>query len=80
MEAEDTRIILAEMWCARYSCYHQSYQYLCDCSLPFSLTIIHYHYLLMDNQRSIQSAKFDLLNTSFGIDVVHTYDGIDVKA
>ena len=34
----------------------------------------------MENQRSIQSANFDLVNTYFGIDVVHTYDGIDVTA
>ena len=34
----------------------------------------------MENQRSIQSANFDLVNTYFGIDVGHTYDGIDVTA
>ena len=34
----------------------------------------------MENQRSIQSANFDLVNTYFGIDVRHTYDGIDVTA
>ena len=34
----------------------------------------------MENQRNIQSANFDLENTYFGIDVVHTYDGIDVAA
>ena len=61
-----------------YSLYHHSYQYLCDCSYQFSLTIIHNHYLLMENQRNIQSANFDLVNTYFGIDVGHTYDGIDV--
>ena len=63
-----------------YSLYHHSYQYLCDCSYQFSLNIIHSHYLLMENQRSIQSANFDLVNTYFGIDVGHTYDGIDVTA
>ena len=35
------------------------------------------HYLLMENQKNIQSANFDLVNTYFGIDVGHTYDGID---
>ena len=35
-------------------------------SSSFSLTIIHYHYLLMENQRSFQSANFDLVNTYFG--------------
>ena len=34
----------------------------------------------MENQRNIQSANFDLVNTYFGIDVGHTYDGIDVTA
>ena len=34
----------------------------------------------MENQRNIQSANFDLVNTYFGIDVGHTYDGIDVSA
>ena len=34
----------------------------------------------MQNQRSIRSANFDLVNTYFGIDVGHTYDGIDVTA
>ena len=34
----------------------------------------------MENQRNIQSAKFDLVNSFFGIDVGHTYDGIDVTA
>ena len=34
----------------------------------------------MENQRNIQSANFDLVNTYFGIDVVHTYDGIGVTA
>ena len=34
----------------------------------------------MENQRNIQSAHFDLVNTYFGIDVGHTYDGIDVTA
>ena len=34
----------------------------------------------MENRRSIQSASFDLLNTYFGIDVGHTYDGSDVTA
>ena len=34
----------------------------------------------MENQRNIQSANFDLLNTYFGIDVEHTYDGIGVTA
>ena len=34
----------------------------------------------MENQRSIQSAYFDLVKTYFGIDVGHTYDGIDVTA
>ena len=29
----------------------------------------------MDNQRRFQSADFDLVNTYFGIDVGHTYDG-----
>ena len=38
------------------------------------------HYLLMENRRNIQSANFDLVNTYFGIDVGHTYDGIDVTA
>ena len=32
----------------------------------------------MENQRNIQSANFDLVNTYFGIDVGHTYDRIDV--
>ena len=44
------------------------------------MTIIHKHYLLMENQRSIQSANFDLVNTYFSIDVGHTYDRIDVTA
>ena len=34
----------------------------------------------MENQSGIQSANFDLVNTYFGIDVEHTYDGIDVTA
>ena len=34
----------------------------------------------MENQRNIQSANFDFVNTYFGIDVGHTYDGIDVTA
>ena len=34
----------------------------------------------MENQRNIQSANFDTVNTYFGIDVGHTYDGIDVTA
>ena len=34
----------------------------------------------MENQRSIQSANFDLVNTNFGIDVGHTYDEINVTA
>ena len=34
----------------------------------------------MENQRSIQSANFDLAITCFGTDVGHTYDGIDVTA
>ena len=34
----------------------------------------------MENQRSIQSANIDLVNTYFGIDVGHTYDRIDVTA
>ena len=34
----------------------------------------------MENQRNIQSTNFDLVNTYFGIDVGHTYDGIDVTA
>ena len=34
----------------------------------------------MENQRNIQSANFDLVNTYFGIDVGHTYDGNDVTA
>ena len=34
----------------------------------------------MENQRNIQSAKFDLVNTYFGIAVGHTYDRIDVTA
>ena len=34
----------------------------------------------MENQRSIQSANFDLVNTYFSIDVGHTYDRIDVTA
>ena len=34
----------------------------------------------MENQRNIQSANFDLVNTYFRIDVGHTYDGIDVTA
>ena len=63
-----------------YSLYHHSYQYLCDCSYQFSLTIIHNHYLLMENQRNIQSANFDLVSTYFGIDVGHTYDWIDLTA
>ena len=63
-----------------YSLYHHSYQYLCDCSYQFSLTIIHNHYLQMENQRSILCANFDLVNTYFSIDVGHTYDGIDVTA
>ena len=32
----------------------------------------------MENQRSIQNANFDLVNTYFGIDAVHAYDGIYV--
>ena len=63
-----------------YSLYHHSYQYLCDCSYQFSLIIIHNHYLRMENQLNIQSANFYLVNTYFGIDVAHTYDGIDVTA
>ena len=46
-----------------YSLYQHSYQYLCDCSNQFLLTIIHNHYLLMENQLDIQSANFDLVNT-----------------
>ena len=53
---------------------------MCDFSYQFSLTIIHNDYLLMENQRSSQSANFDPVNTYFGIDVGHTYDGIDVTA
>ena len=34
----------------------------------------------MENQRNIQSANFDLVNTYFGIDVGHTYYGNDVTA
>ena len=34
----------------------------------------------MDNQRRFQSADFDLVSTYFGIDVGHTYDGINVTA
>ena len=34
----------------------------------------------MENQRSIQSANFDLINIYFGIDVGHTYDRNDVTA
>ena len=34
----------------------------------------------MENQRSIQSANFDLVNAYFGNDVGHTYDGIDVTS
>ena len=34
----------------------------------------------MENQRGIQSANFDLVNTYFDIDVGHTYYGIDVTA
>ena len=30
----------------------------------------------MENQRSIQSANFDLVNTYIGKDVVNTYDGM----
>ena len=37
-------------------------------------------FFVMENQRNIQSANFDLVNTYFGIDVVHTYDGICVTA
>ena len=33
----------------------------------------------MENQRSIQGANFDLVNTYFGIDTLHTYDGIYVR-
>ena len=36
--------------------------------------------MLMENQRNIQSANFDLVNTYFGIDVGHTYDRINVTA
>ena len=32
----------------------------------------------MQNQRSIQSANSDLVNTYFGTDVGHSYYGIDV--
>ena len=34
----------------------------------------------MENKSNIQSANFDLVNTYFGKDVGHTYDGIDVTA
>ena len=34
----------------------------------------------MENQRSIQSANFDLVNAYFGNDVGPTSDGIDVTA
>ena len=34
----------------------------------------------MENQRSIQSANFDLVSTYLSIDVGHTYDGIAVTA
>ena len=34
----------------------------------------------MENRRNIESVNFDLVNTDFGIDVGHTYDGIDVTA
>ena len=34
----------------------------------------------MENQGNIQSDNFDLVNTYFGIDVGHTYNGIDVTA
>ena len=35
----------------------------------------------MENQRNIQSANFDLVPYPyFGIDVGHTYDGIDVTS
>ena len=47
------------------------------------VTSSHNHYLLMENRSNIQSAKyanFDLVNTYFGIDVGHNYDGIDVTA
>ena len=37
-------------------------------------------YLVMENHRNMQSAYFDLVNTYFGIDVVHNYDGIYVTA
>ena len=36
--------------------------------------------MVMENQRSIQSVYFDVVNTHFGKDVVHTYDGIYVMA
>ena len=32
----------------------------------------------MENQRNFQIANFDIVNTYFGIDVGHTYDGIIV--
>ena len=34
----------------------------------------------MENQRSFQSANLDRVNTYFGIDVGHTYNGSDVTA
>ena len=34
----------------------------------------------MESQRNIQSANFNLVNSYFGIDVGHTFDGIDVTA
>ena len=35
---------------------------------------------MMENQRSIQSANFDLVNTYFGKYIRHPYDRIDVTA
>ena len=43
-------------------------------------SIIHKLYLLMENHWGIQSTNFDLVNTYFGIDVGHTYNGINETA
>ena len=34
----------------------------------------------MEKLKEHSSAKFDLVNTYFGIDIGHTYDGIDLMA
>ena len=52
--------------------------YLSGARVSIFSTLIPRLLLADENQRSIQIADFDLVNTYFGIDVVHTAGGIYV--